>query len=98
METRNIFENLSCIDHRYSLSEADAFAGLSKYISEEASIRSCAKCEAVLVKAHLKLRGQLTDAIAAKLDDVAANIDPQEVYTEEEKTKQYPRSCKRNEN
>ena len=56
METRNIFENLSCIDHRYSLSEADAFAGLSKYISEEASIRSCAKCEAALVKAHLKLR------------------------------------------
>ena len=49
METRNIFENLSCIDHRYSLSEADVFAGLSKYISEEASIRSCAKCEAALV-------------------------------------------------
>ena len=87
METRNIFENLSCIDHRYSLSEADAFAGLSKYISEEASIRSCAKCEAALVKAHLKLRGKLTDEIAKTLDDVAANIDPQEVYTEEEKTK-----------
>ena len=34
METRNIFENLSCIDHRYSLSEAEVFAGLSKYISE----------------------------------------------------------------
>ena len=82
METRNIFENLSCIDHRYSLSEADAFAGLSKYISEEASIRSCAKCEAALVKAHLKLRGQLTDAIAAELDKVAGGycltdcIDP----------------------
>ena len=59
METRNIFENLSCIDHRYSLSESDVFSGLSKYISEEASIRSCAKCEAALVKAHLKLRGKL---------------------------------------
>ena len=87
METRNIFENLSCIDHRYSLSEADAFAGLSKYISEEASIRSCAKCEAALVKAHLKIRGELDDATAKKLDDVAAAIDPQEVYAEEEKTK-----------
>ena len=87
METRNIFENLSCIDHRYSLSESDAFAGLSKYISEEASIRSCAKCEAALVKAHLKLRGKLTDEIAKTLDSVAENIDPQEVYTEEEKTK-----------
>ena len=87
METRNIFENLSCIDHRYSLSEADAFVGLSKYISEEASIRSCAKCEAALVKAHLKIRGELDDATAKKLDDVAAAIDPQEVYAEEEKTK-----------
>ena len=87
METRNIFENLSCIDHRYSLSEKDAFDGLSKYISEQASIRSCAKCEAALVKAHLKVRGQLTDEIAKTLDSVAENIDPEEVYTEEEKTK-----------
>lgn len=87
METRNIFENISCIDHRYSLSEAEVFSGLSKYISEEASIRSCAKCEAALVKSHLKLRGKLTDEIAQNLDKVASEIDPAEVYAEEEKTK-----------
>ena len=87
METRNIFENISCIDHRYSLSESDAFKKLSSYISEEAGIRSCAKCEAALVKAHLKLRGLLTDNISAELDKVADSIDPEEVYTEEEKTK-----------
>lgn len=87
METRNIFENISCIDHRYSLSEAEVFNGLSKYISEEASIRSCAKCEAALVKSHLKLRGKLTDEIAQNLDKVASEIDPAEVYAEEEKTK-----------
>lgn len=87
METRNIFENISCIDHRYSLSEAEIFNGLSKYISEEASIRSCAKCEAALVKSHLKLRGKLTDEIARSLDKVASKIDPAEVYAEEEKTK-----------
>lgn len=87
METRNIFENLSCIDHRYSISEKAVFDGLSKYISEEASIRSCAKCEAALVKAHLKVRGELTDEIAKNLDEVAAKIDPEEVYAEEEKTK-----------
>ena len=87
METRNIFENISCIDHRYSLSEAEVFNGLSKYISEEASIRSCAKCEAALVKSHLKLRGKLTDEIAQCLDKVASKIDPAEVYAEEEKTK-----------
>ena len=86
METRNIFENLSCLDHRYSLSEASVFEGLSKYISEQASVRSCAKCESALVKAHLSIRGQLTDELAAKLDEIAANIDPEEVYKEEEKT------------
>ncbi|MBP5283450.1 MAG: adenylosuccinate lyase, partial [Treponema sp.] len=87
METRGIFENISCIDHRYSLSEKDAFDSLSGYISEEASVRSCAKCEAALVKAHLKLRGLLTDSAAAELDSVASAIDPAEVYAEEEKTK-----------
>ena len=87
METRNIFENISCIDHRYSLSEAKAFEGLSKYISEEASVQSFAKCEAALVKAHLKVRGQLDDKKAAALDQAADNIDPEEVYKEEEKTK-----------
>ena len=87
METRNIFQNISAIDHRYSLSEAAAFDGLSKYISEEASVRSCAKAEAALVKAHLTVRGQLTDDMAKKLDDVAASVDPEAVYKEEEKTK-----------
>ena len=48
METRNIFENLSCLDHRYSLSEKEVFNKLSQYISEEASVRSCAKAEAAL--------------------------------------------------
>lgn len=86
METRNIFENLSCLDHRYSLSEAAVFTALSQYISEQASVRSCARCEAALVKAHLAIRGTLTDAIAAELDAVAAAIDPEEVYQEEEKT------------
>ncbi len=86
METRNIFENISCLDHRYSLSEKAVFDGLSKYISEQASVRSCAKCEAALVKAHLQVRGQLTDELAKTLDNVAETVDPEEVYKEEEKT------------
>ena len=92
METRNIFENLSCLDHRYSLSEKEVFNKLSQYISEEASVRSCAKAEAALVKAHLSVRGQLTPEIEKKLDEVAANIDPQEVYNEEEKTQHFIRA------
>lgn len=86
METRNIFQNLSCLDHRYSLSEKEVFGKLSQYISEEAAVRSYAKAEAALIKAHLSVRGQLTSEIEKKLDEVAANIDPQEVNEEEEKT------------
>jgi adenylosuccinate lyase len=86
METRNIFQNLSCLDHRYSLSEKEVFGKLSQYISEEAAVRSYAKAEAALIKAHLSVRGQLTSEIEKKLDEVAANIDPQEVNDEEEKT------------
>lgn len=86
METRNIFQNLSCLDHRYSLSEKEVFGKLSQYISEEAAVRSYAKAEAALIKAHLSVRGQLTSEIEKKLDKVAANIDPQEVNDEEEKT------------
>lgn len=86
METRNIFQNLSCLDHRYSLSEKEVFGKLSQYISEEAAVRSYAKAEAALIKAHLSVRGQLTSEIEKKLDEVATNIDPQEVNDEEEKT------------
>ncbi len=86
METRNIFENISCLDHRYSLSEKEVFAKLSEYISEEASVRSCAKAEAALVKAHLDIRGQLSKEIVSELDEAAKNINPEEVYAEEEKT------------
>jgi len=86
METRNIFENISALDHRYSLSESDVFSGLSRYISEEASVHSCAKAEAALIKAHLSIRGQLTPEIEAGLDSVAERVDPEVVYKEEEKT------------
>jgi adenylosuccinate lyase len=86
METRSIFENLSALDHRYSLSESAVFNGLSQYISEQASVRSCARCETALVKAHLAVRGQLTPHIADQLDALAAQVDPEEVYREEELT------------
>lgn len=86
MQTRNIFQNISALDHRYALSEKAVFEPLSKYLSEEASVQSFARAEAALVKAHLAVRGKLTDAIAKELDDVAEKIDPSEVYEEEEKT------------
>ena len=86
METRSIFENISPLDHRYSISEKDVFKQLSLYISEAASIRFCARCEAALVKAHLFSRGKLSEEAARVLDSVAENVNPEEVYAEEEKT------------
>ncbi len=87
METRTIFANISPLDHRYSLSESSVFDALSSYISEQASIVSCARAEIALVKAHLSVRGTLTAELEKKLDTVAETIDPALVYAEEEKTR-----------
>lgn len=87
METRNIFLNISPLDHRYSLSESAVFDSLSSYISEQAAVISCAKAEIALIKAHLSVRGQLTTELEKELDTVAWTIDPAVVYKEEEKTK-----------
>ena len=87
METRNIFLNISPLDHRYSLSESTVYDTLSCYISEQAAVISCARAEIALVKAHLSVRGELTASLEQKLDAVADTIDPSLVYAEEEKTK-----------
>ena len=87
METRNIFFNISPLDHRYSLSEASVFESLSEYISEQAAVISCAKAEIALIKAHLSIRNELTPERERELDQVIARIEPAEVYKEEEKTK-----------
>ncbi len=87
METRNIFLNISPLDHRYSLSEAKIYEKLSERISEQAAVISCARAEIALVKAHLATRGDLTASLEAELDKVADTIDPSLVYSEEEKTK-----------
>jgi adenylosuccinate lyase len=85
MTSRNIFLNISPLDHRYSLSEKETHESLEAYLSEDAVVRSCARAEIALVKAHLTLRGQLTAQLAEELD--AVNVDPEAVYREEEITK-----------
>ncbi|MDR0302715.1 MAG: adenylosuccinate lyase, partial [Treponema sp.] len=85
MEARNIFQNISPIDHRYSVSEAEVYQSLVPWISEEALISSCIKAEIALIFAHLKIRGELTPALRAELEKCTAS--PTEVYAEEEKTR-----------
>ncbi|NLJ11119.1 MAG: adenylosuccinate lyase, partial [Treponema sp.] len=86
MQARSIFQNISPIDHRYSLSEKTLFEALVPWISEEAAVSSCVKAEIALVKAHLTLRGQDTQELLAALKKAEAAIDPEAVYAEEEKT------------
>ncbi|MDR2942158.1 MAG: adenylosuccinate lyase [Treponema sp.] len=85
MEARDIFQNISPIDHRYSVSEAEVYKSLVPWISETALISSCIRAEIALIFAHLKLRGELTPAIRAELEKCTAS--PEEVYAEEEKTR-----------
>jgi adenylosuccinate lyase len=87
MEARNVFRNISPIDHRYSLSEKSVFESLAPWLSEEALIAACVKAEIALIAAHLSVRGKLTPAIRSDLEKAAAAVDPAEVYAEEEKTR-----------
>jgi len=87
MEARNIFRNLSPLDHRYSISEQAVFDSLVPWLSEEALIAACVKAEIALIIAHLTVRGTISPAIRGDLEKAAAAIDPAEVYAEEEKTR-----------
>jgi adenylosuccinate lyase len=94
METRDIFRNISPLDHRYSVSERAVFDGLSPWLSEEASISACARAEIALIAAHLVLRGGAPDGGGAPspelrrmLETAGDAVSPAEVYAEEEKTR-----------
>ena len=87
METRGIFDNLSPLDHRYSLSEPRLFESLSAILGEAASVRSCARVEIALLKTLIReLSPALgTPHLAAQLDHLASSLSPEEVYAEEAK-------------
>lgn len=87
MEARDIFRNISPIDHRYSISEKDVFEALVPWLSEEASVTACVKVEIALVGAHLAVRDRLDAAAKAALEKAAGQVLPEEVYAEEEKTR-----------
>jgi adenylosuccinate lyase len=84
--SRSIFQNLSPLDHRYSLSEKAVFEALVPWLSEDASVAACVKAEAALCLAHLELRGVLSEQLRAELQDAASRVSAEEIYAEEEKT------------
>jgi adenylosuccinate lyase len=87
METRDIFENLSPLDHRYWKANKELFDLLSSILSEKAQIRWYARVEAALLVTHLELRGRNDPELFASIEAAAESVDPAEVYEEEEKTK-----------
>ncbi|TFG85078.1 MAG: adenylosuccinate lyase [Spirochaetales bacterium] len=87
MQSRDIFRNLSPLDHRYWASNEKLFEALADYLSEDAAIRYCARAEVALVKAHLSARSKAGPAILETLDNAAEHLDPTDVYAEEETTR-----------
>lgn len=86
MESKDIFENLSPLDHRYYLANRDLFDKLAQFISEKASIYYCLKAECALLKSHLRFQGMDAAKYDPLLDKLPSQIPAEEVYQEEEKT------------
>jgi len=96
-ERRNLFRNLSPLDHRYYLENRELFDQLSDFLSEEAVVRSYARVEVALLRELLLV---LPDAVLSEssgsrdvsdleqeLESVVDLIDPAEVHAEEQHTR-----------
>ncbi len=82
---RDIFKNISPLDHRYSLRENE-FELYQKYFSEKAKVNYQAKVEEALVRV-LAERGVCTKEIADEVSEAITQIRAKEVYEEEKRTK-----------
>ncbi|RKX79868.1 MAG: adenylosuccinate lyase [Spirochaetes bacterium] len=85
METRNIFKNISPLDHRYYLSNRQIFERLSDYLSEEAGIRYCIKVEIALLDTLISFFEDKLGSYRSQLQKIEENITCIEIYKEEEK-------------
>lgn len=85
MIRRNIFENISPLDHRYSLREEE-FNKYSQYLSEKAKVQYQARVEEALVNVLAK-RGICSEKVSDEVREAVASIIPEEVYQEEGRTK-----------
>ncbi len=83
---RNIFLNLSPLDHRYYASNQPLFTELADFFSENAYLRYELKVEAALARVLAK-RGLCSQAVAEEINRACSEVVPEEVYLEEEITK-----------
>jgi adenylosuccinate lyase len=87
MQPRDIFDNLSPLDHRYWQANEALFDALSLRLSETAQVRTCARVEGELLETHLLLRGLSSPENTRAIREAVSHIAPSEVYAEEEKTR-----------
>ena len=81
---RNIFKNISPLDHRYS--RRDEFNDYSTYLSEESKVKYQAEVELALVKALAK-RDICSAKVVKEVEAAIEKLSTEEVYKEEKKTK-----------
>ena len=87
---RNIFKNISPLDHRYSLNEKE-FEKYSVYFSEEAVMRYQAKVELAIIEEFAK-EGVCPQETVSEIKGAIEKISIEEIYKEEEKTKHNTRA------
>ena len=87
METRSIYDNISALDHRYSVSDPVLFKELGRYFAESAAVRYCVQVEKALILAHMHFQNLDLPEASAALEGIEDRVSPEEVYTEEAKTR-----------
>jgi adenylosuccinate lyase len=90
MPARDIFANISPLDHRYLLANGELFELLAAHLSENGRVRTCVRVELALLAELVALDPSIPDreAIARALADLERQgIPPEEVNAEEEKTR-----------
>ncbi|MBN1523687.1 MAG: adenylosuccinate lyase [Spirochaetales bacterium] len=89
MEQRDIFLNISPLDHRYYLSNKEVHEQLGLYLSEQATITYCLKVEVALAKSllsYMDFPKDKQEKLKHQLDEALLKVKPEDVYKEEEKT------------
>ncbi len=85
MLSRDIFENISPLDHRYSLRKEE-FTEYREYLSERANIKYQIMVEVALVKT-LAEYGICSEEIVEEIEEKSQEITVEEIYEEEKKTR-----------
>ncbi|GAB6090928.1 lyase family protein [Spirochaeta dissipatitropha] len=86
MLERNIFANLSPLDHRYYLSNKQVFEKLSDHLSENGSVGYLVQVEAALLETVLEELGLWNTEHAEAISKLKEKVTPDAVAAEEEKT------------